>query len=328
MEGGGNGDLSIDTLNLNALPQDCIATIISFTSPRDACRLSIVSTIFKLAAESDAVWESFLPSQYQALIPSSLSFSSKKELYLSLCENPVLIEGGRKSFWLEKVSGKKCYMLSPKDLYIEWVNTPTYWRWVSTPEARFEEVPELLSVCWFEIRGKISISRLSPMTLYKAYLVFKVHDVYGFDYYPVNLSVGLVGTDGSMRTAYLDPEHVLTEQQSTLVEDEMLPKARVDGWLEVELVKLSVGVVGTEGSKRAAYLEPERDRIPIDLQPTPNDVQFPKARVDGWLEVEMGEFFNEGCMNAGELEMSALEIEGGNWKGGLIFQGIEIRAIA
>ncbi|MBA0781196.1 hypothetical protein Gotri_002143 [Gossypium trilobum] len=277
MEEGGNGELSIDTLNLNALPQDCIATIISFTSPRDACRLSIVSNIFKLAAESDAVWESFLPSQYQALIPSSLSFSSKKELYLSLCENPVLIEGGRKSFWLEKVSGKKCYMLSPKDLYIEWVNTPTYWRWVSIPEARFEEVSELLSVCWFEIRGKISISRLSPMTLYKAYLVFKVHDVYGFDYYPVNLSVG---------------------------------------------------VVGTEGSKRAAYLEPERDRIPIDLQPTPNDVQFPMARVDGWLEVEMGEFFNEGCMNAGELEMSALEIEGGNWKGGLIFQGIEIRAIA
>ncbi|KAL1103865.1 hypothetical protein V6Z11_D04G029300 [Gossypium hirsutum] len=283
MEEGGNGELSIDTLNLNALPQDCIATIISFTSPRDACRLSIVSTIFKLAAESDAVWESFLPSQYQALIPSSLSFSSKKELYLSLCENPVLIEGGRKSFWLEKVSGKKCYMLSPKDLYIEWVNTPTYWRWVSIPEARFEEVSELLSVCWFEIRGKISISRLSPMTLYKAYLVFKaylvykVRNVYGFEFYPV---------------------------------------------------KLSVGVVGTEGSKRAAYLEPERDRIPIDLQPTPNDVQFPKARVDGWLEVEMGEFFNEGCMNAGELEMSALEIEGGNWKGGLIFQGIEIRAIA
>ncbi|MFQ6647478.1 hypothetical protein Gotur_021151 [Gossypium turneri] len=276
MEEGGNGELGIDTLNLNALPQDCIATIITFTSPRDACRLSIVSTIFKLAAESDAVWESFLPSQYQALIPSSLSFSSKKELYLSLCENPVLVEGGRKSFWLEKVSGKKCYMLSPKDLYIEWVNTPTYWRWVSIPEARFEEVPELLSVCWLEIRGKISISRLSPMTLYKAYLVFKVHDVYGFDYYPVNLSV----------------------------------------------------VVGTGGSKRAAYLEPERDRIPIDLQPTPNDVQFPMARVDGWLEVEMGEFFNEGCMNAGELEMSALEIEGGNWKGGLIFQGIEIRAIA
>lgn len=113
------------------------------------------------------------------------------------------------------------------------------------------------------------------MTLYKAYLVFKVHDVYGFDYYPVNLSVGLVGTDGAMRTAYLDPEHVLTEQQSTPVEDEM----------------------------------------------------FPKARVDGWLEVELGEFFNDGCVDDGELEMTAIEIDGGNWKGGLIFQGIEIRAV-
>ncbi|XP_040970366.1 F-box protein At2g02240 [Gossypium hirsutum] len=234
--------------------------------------------IFRLStAESVTAWESLLPCQYQDLVPTLVSFSSKKDIYLSLGGNPVLIEGGRKYFWLEKASGKKCYMLSPKELYIEWVNTPTYWSWVRILEARFERVPKLISVCWFEIRGKISVCMLSPKTHYKAYLVYKVRNVYGFEFYPV---------------------------------------------------KLSVGVVGTEGSKRAAYLEPERDRIPIDLQPTPNDVQFPKARVDGWLEVEMGEFFNEGCMNAGELEMSALEIEGGNWKGGLIFQGIEIRAIA
>lgn len=119
------------------------------------------------------------------------------------------------------------------------------------------------------------------MTHYKAYLVFQVNKVYGFDYYPLNLSVG---------------------------------------------------VVGTEGSKRSAYLQPERRRRPYrqirEEQPTPgDDVQFPNARVDRWLEVEMGEFFNEGGVDDGELEMSALEIEGGNWKSGLILQGIEIRAI-
>ncbi|PPS04673.1 hypothetical protein GOBAR_AA15990 [Gossypium barbadense] len=72
-------------------------------------------------------------------------------------------------------------------------------------------------------------------------------------------------------------------------------------------------------SKRATYLLPRRR--------PPNDVQFPKAGVDGWLEVEMGEFFNEGCVDDGELEMSALEMEGCNQKGDLILQGIEIRAI-
>ncbi|MBA0630075.1 hypothetical protein Godav_002207 [Gossypium davidsonii] len=279
----GKGEVMCGTLDLTALPLDCVTLIISFTSPRDACRLSLVSTALNSAAESDAVWESFLPSQYQELIPSSLSFSSKKQLYLSLCENPLLIEAGRKSFWLDRVSGKKCYMLSPRDLSIIWSDTPDYWRWVSIPEARFDEVAELLSVCWFEIRGRISISMLSPMTHYKAYLVFQANKVYGFDYFPVNLSVGVVGTEGSKRSAYLQPK-----------------KER----------------------RRRLYWRIREE------QPTPgDDVQFPKARVDRWLEVEMGEFFNEGCVDDGELEMSAVEIEGGNWKGGLIFQGIEIRAI-
>ncbi|KAK5795173.1 hypothetical protein PVK06_036431 [Gossypium arboreum] len=132
----GKGKIMCGTLDLSALPLDCITLIISFTSPRDACRLSLVSTVFNSATESDAVWESFLPSQYEALIPSSLSLSSKKQLYLSLCENPLLIEAGRKSFWLERGSGKKCYMLSPRDLTIRWsVDTSWYWRWVSIPEA-------------------------------------------------------------------------------------------------------------------------------------------------------------------------------------------------
>ena len=94
--GGGKGGFRCGTLDLNALPQDCIAAILSFTSPRDACRLSLVSTFLKSASDSDGVWESFLPSEYQAIIPSSLCFSSKKELYFSLSENPVLIDAGRK----------------------------------------------------------------------------------------------------------------------------------------------------------------------------------------------------------------------------------------
>ncbi|KAE8692568.1 F-box protein [Hibiscus syriacus] len=284
MKGGeGEEEVGCCSFNLNALPQDCIAVIISFTSPRDACRLSLVSTTFKSVADSDAVWESFLPSRYQDLIPSSVSFPSKKQLYLSLCENPVLIDGGRMSLSLERLSGKKCYMVSPRELHIVWSDTPSYWTWISIPESRFKEIPELLSVCWFEIRGKISIFMLSPLTLYKAYLVYKVHDVYGFEFYPVQLSVGFAGGEVRKRAAYLDPER----------------GQRLHDW-QIEEYQL----------------------------PTPSyDDRLPKARPDGWLEVELGDFFTEGCMDDGDLEMSALEVEGGNWKGGLIIQGIEIRAI-
>jgi hypothetical protein len=55
-----------------------------------------------------------------------------------------------------------------------------------------------------------------------------------------------------------------------------------------------------------------------------NNGQYPKKRGDGWLEIELGEFFcKEG--EDRELEMSVQEVKGGDWKGGLIVEGIEIR---
>lgn len=41
------------------------------------------------------------------------------------------------SFSLDKVSGKKCYMLSARDLIIVWGDNPTYWRWTSEHNSRF-----------------------------------------------------------------------------------------------------------------------------------------------------------------------------------------------
>ncbi|XVF56476.1 hypothetical protein PTKIN_Ptkin06aG0124100 [Pterospermum kingtungense] len=289
----GTGAMSLD---LNALPQDCIATILSLTSPRDACRLSLVSTLFKSASDSDALWETFLPSQYHSVIPSSsLSFSSKKHLYLILSQNPLLIDGGRKSFSLERGSGKKCYMLSARDLFIVWSDTPTYWRWVSTPESRFEEVAELVCACWFEIRGKINISLLSSMTHYKAYLVFKATSrAYGFGFEPVEVSVGLVGTEGSKRTVYLDAEGGRGQRHR------IVPR------------------------RAGLFSRPRFLGLRASVPPRASDDQYPTGRVDGWLEIELGEFFNEGSFD-GDLEMSVLEVKAGHWKGGLVIQGIEIR---
>lgn len=82
--------------SFDSLPEDCISNIISFTSPRDACVVASVSKTFKSAAKSDIVWEKFLPPDYPSLIPQSRVFLSKKDLYFTLCDDPVLIEDGKK----------------------------------------------------------------------------------------------------------------------------------------------------------------------------------------------------------------------------------------
>ncbi|GLT28435.1 hypothetical protein SLA2020_033700 [Shorea laevis] len=94
----GTSGQRIDTemLDFRGLPAGCLARIISLTSPLDACRLSLVSPFFNSVASSDAVWVKFLPADYQNLVPASPSVSSLKNLYLSLCDHPVLIEDGKK----------------------------------------------------------------------------------------------------------------------------------------------------------------------------------------------------------------------------------------
>ncbi|KAK2653301.1 hypothetical protein Ddye_013157 [Dipteronia dyeriana] len=280
------------------LPEGCIAAVISFTSPRDACRLACVSTTFKSAAESDAAWDHFLPPDYLSVILDSGSSSStsspssslsKKELYLRACHNPVLINEGKLSFWLDKHSGKKCYMISARELEIVWGDTPQYWDWHSLPEARFPEVAELRNVCWFHIHGEISTSLLSPITPYVAYLVFKaIVESIGFENNPVEVTVGLAGSDGQKRTVYLD-----TREQRGIVPRH--PRSR------------------RFNRRQASVPVPGDDRVP-----------FPEKRGDGWLEIELGEFFYGGD-EEGDLTMSIMEIKRGNWKGGLVFQGIEIR---
>ncbi|KAL9811381.1 putative phloem protein [Arabidopsis thaliana] len=190
-------------MNFLDLPEECIAAVISFTSPYDACRISAVSKLLRSAADSNNTWERFLPSDYRMCIDNSLSRFSNKQLFLRFCESPLLIEDGRTSFWMEKRSGKKCWMLSARKLDIVWVDSPEFWIWVSIPDSRFEEVAGLLMVCWFEIRG--------------------------------------------------------TQE----------------------------------------------------------------SREDGWLEIELGEYYVG--FDDEEIEMSVLETREGGWKGGIIVQGIEIR---
>ncbi|KAJ8558462.1 hypothetical protein K7X08_005228 [Anisodus acutangulus] len=283
------------------LPEGCIANALSLTSPKDACRLSLVASTFRSAAESDAVWERFLPPDYYDIIcrsidgPDSLEVGSKKELYLHLCDHPILVDGGTKSFSLEKWSGKKCYMLAARSLQIVWGDTSRYWRWISLPESRFSEVAELLDVCWFDMSGKINTNMLSPDTRYGAYLVFTTKSrAYGFGDQPAESSVGIAGHERETQTVYLDPQGGRRQYRYQVV-----PRR-----------------LGIFTHHMAHILRQEVEDEP--------EGRHPKQRSDGWMEIELGEFFVKRGQEA-EVEMSLTEVKGGNWKSGLIIEGIDIR---
>ncbi|XP_022756203.1 F-box protein At2g02240-like [Durio zibethinus] len=193
-----NHQQGVGAISLNELPEGCIAEILSATTPADVCRFSRLSSTFRSAAASDSVWDSFLPSDYQTILSascahqadsSSLTFSSKKHLFFYLSHNPILVDEGKKSFSLDKRSGKISYMIAPRDLLIAWGDVPAYWVWISHPEFRFKEVAKLNHVWWLEIRGKISTYKLSLHTNYAAYLVFKLRYAFGFDNHPVEVSL-------------------------------------------------------------------------------------------------------------------------------------------
>lgn len=88
-------------------------------------------------------------------------------------------------------------------------------------------------------------------------------------------------------------------------------------------VEVGVGLVGQEIPKQLIYFDGYMDKDARKVRGEMRDVMKPKKREDGWMEAELGEFFNEkGCY---EVELSVIEIKSPYWKCGLIIQGIECR---
>jgi hypothetical protein len=90
-----NSTVGSDSVNL---PEECVAIMVSLTTPRDACRLSAVSSTFRSAAESDIVWARFLPSDYASLLSRAVrpvTYTSKRELFFLLSAKHILIDRGK-----------------------------------------------------------------------------------------------------------------------------------------------------------------------------------------------------------------------------------------
>ncbi|KAH7521802.1 hypothetical protein FEM48_Zijuj07G0070900 [Ziziphus jujuba var. spinosa] len=261
-------------MEITMLPEVCISHRISLTSPRDACRSSLVSSRFRSAVNSDVVWSKFLPHDYHQVLSnsdlaSSMNSLSKKQLYFHLYHHPVLVDNGKMSFAIDKESGKKCYMISSRRLPIVCESTATYWlRKSLQAESRFSEVAELTYVSWLSLKGRIETNILSPKTTYAAYFVYK-----------------------------------LKESSSAFMERQ---------------VELGVYFEGEEkahgASEREVFLFPSRDQL-----------ELCRDREDGWMEVEMGDFFNYGGEEHGVVVFSLMHIHNDTCRLGLIVEGVELR---
>ncbi|MFS7946215.1 putative phloem protein [Helianthus anomalus] len=300
---------------LNMLPEDCISTVLSLTSPPDASRFMLVASSLRSAAESDIVWDRFLPSDLPRSLSRShtqLNVSSKKDLFFQLC-GCIPMDGGIRSFSLDKVSGRKYWILSARTLSISSSNEPNHWTWTANSTSRFvrilyylfsmitlvlpllysngssfyfhilcrfSEVIELKTITNMEIEGRIQTEDLSTNTTYCAYLIVKVSDhSFGLDSIPCETTISS-GTCSVTNIAYLCP---LDEQKQQIESLFFMNRSRM---MEKRVV---------EGECRR-----------------------PSKRGGGWMEIELGEK-SEG------LKMSLMEVKGQQLKGGLIIEGIEVR---
>ncbi|KAL3633412.1 hypothetical protein CASFOL_022174 [Castilleja foliolosa] len=245
------------------LREDCIGKIISLTSPIDACTAAAVSPAFKSAVEYDVVWERFLPSDYEEIVSGSgllVELLTKKELYFLMCDTDLIVGGGKMSFRLNRSTGKKCCMISARELYIAWKGNPEHWEWISSPESRFGEAAELRSVCWLEIRGTLRLQILSPNTNYEAFLVFKLSEnSYGLEN-SKKASIKVVkdnttkSTEDNITTVY-----IVQPTRTRLPLGIMLrryPSSRGDCWMEIKLGEFVVEE-GDEGDVVIQLLETE-----------------------------------------------------------------------
>ncbi|XP_015887457.3 putative F-box protein PP2-B12 isoform X1 [Ziziphus jujuba] len=262
-------------MEITKLPEECISRIISFTSPRDACRSALVCALSRSAMDSDLVWRKFLPHDYHQILSNSLQPSlmdslSMKQLFVQLSHHPVLVND---ELAIDKNSGKKCYLMGARRLAIIWGSSPQYWQWISLRSSRFSEVPELKLVWWFEIKGRIETNILSLQATYAVYFVYKLSwHRYQFHEKPVTVQVNFEGDDEIHGEGY--------------------------------------------GSREVLLGPPEN-----------GNMQLPCGvyRGDGWMEVELGEFFNDGGEGHGVVAFSLMETDNYTCKFGVIVEGIELR---
>ncbi|KAK4482540.1 hypothetical protein RD792_009710 [Penstemon davidsonii] len=192
------------------------------------------------------------------------SFRSNESLYydnqeLSFPNLPAAVESDAmneeeevpsQSFVVGERNGKICYMSGVRELLILMRRTSQYWDWSTHPDSRFSEVAVLHYGRYLDIRGRMKTQKLSPSTLYAAYLVFKLTS-WSKGLESVNAVVNFFNEESDRdaeeraRNVYLQPGNRKCGS---------LAVRRVDGWMELEIGNFYTDV-GHDKAVEARVLE-------------------------------------------------------------------------
>ncbi|CAM0942957.1 unnamed protein product [Alopecurus aequalis] len=202
--------MDLGACEIERLPEELLAHVISLTSPAVGSCAAAVSSAFRAAADSDTVWSCFLPRDLPLFAKKELPVKpmSTKGLFLRLADQPALLP------------------------------------------HKFIVVAVFSCLRRFEIRDKLDRKMLSHNTTYAVYIVFKIA-IYEFDGWDIQLDEASVTVGGHELTrrvclgAYtqVPPRHVLLKSAlreeyckiSDLPEDVVVSRRRTDGWMELEL---------------------------------------------------------------------------------------------
>ncbi|KAF8392015.1 hypothetical protein HHK36_022355 [Tetracentron sinense] len=286
------------------MPKGCFSNTLSLKTSRYVRRQQTSSSTFRWTLESDAVWERIMPPDYKDILSRSgsphLIAHSKKYIYNYLCSDLILMDERKMSVALDKWSAKKTYMFGARQLLITWGNDSRYWMWQSLQGSRFSEVAKV-SGAWLEFYGKMKTRELSPKTTYVAYVVYKfTKRTEGLVFQPLEVYLRFMGGAGEgSHTAYLDPDGSLRNNHRNTPEEQDRGKDEAE---DQQNRKLKRDV--------KKWMQWERG--------------LPRERGNGWMEIEMGEFFNDQGED-GDVDMGLHGMEGSYWKSGLVIEGIEFR---
>ncbi|KAK2973994.1 hypothetical protein RJ640_022717 [Escallonia rubra] len=339
--------------SFSEIPEGCIAEILSLTTPADACRAAVIAWRFKSAADSDGVWERFLPSDHSEIVARSVSpvvHATKKQLYFGLCDSPILIDGGKMSFALTKHNGRKCFMLQARELSIAWKDTPYYWKWRSLPESRSLSLslslptPTCGTSChdlYISLKKIVHTSPDHPHPSSHRPFSVVINDQYlrmcRFSEVAELVSVFWLDIGGKIGTKLLSPKTTygaylvfkLGEQPYGL---DYPAKAVVRFARDREYeAEVGLGELGEDGISTVYLTSPGISRVrrrrgiyDMAMREPEANARLVQNRKDGWKEIELGEFFNDEG-DDDYVKMRLMEIKDQHRKGGLIVEGIEVR---
>nr|XP_043628484.1 F-box protein PP2-A13-like [Erigeron canadensis] len=227
---------------LGDLPESVVANVLVYLSPQEICKLASLNRAFRYASTAEFVWESKLPNNYEMIITRVFddnkicSSICKKEIYARL-STPSPIDGGAKSVWLDKGTGKACVLISSNGLAITGIDDRRYWSWISTEESRFRSVAYLQQIWWFEVDGEVEFP--FPCGTYSLYFrlqlgrsgrrfgrrVCNSDHIHGWDIKPVKFQLSTSDGQKAISHSYLtDPgKWNLYPAGDFVVEDSKVP---------------------------------------------------------------------------------------------------------